>query len=50
LRVFFEDDPDNVLHTQVGNVAALEAKAAQLHGVMLEQGWLPIAREVPGVQ
>lgn len=50
LRVFFEDSEDNVLHTQVGTVDALEAKAAKLRAVMLEQGWLPpIEHRLPPV-
>ena len=50
LRVYLEDSEDNVLHTQVGAVPALDAKAAQLRSVMLEQGWLPIPHESPRVQ
>jgi hypothetical protein len=49
LRVYFEDNEDNVLHTQVGAVPTLEAKATQLRAVRLEQGWLPISHEVPPV-
>ena len=45
LRVYFEDSEDNVLHTQVGAMSALEAKAAQLRTVMLEQGWMPLSHE-----
>ena len=48
--MFFEDSEDNVRYTQVGALPALEAKAAQLRAVMLEQGWLPISHEPPSVQ
>ena len=50
LRVFFERSEDDVVYTQVGQVQALDAKAVQLRGVMLEQGWMPISHEPPGVQ
>jgi hypothetical protein len=50
LRVFFERHPDNIAHTQVDrDVRVLDAKAEQLRGVLLEQGWLPISHETPGM-
>jgi hypothetical protein len=49
LRVYFERSED-AIHTEVGEVEALDAKAAQLRAVMLEQGWMPIQHEPPRVQ
>jgi hypothetical protein len=50
LRVYFERSEDDVAYTQVGDVDALDAKAAHLRAIMLEQGWLPISHEPPPVQ
>lgn len=50
LRVYFESSEDAVIHTQVGEVHALDAKAVQLRAVTLEQGSMPIAHDEPRVQ
>ena len=50
LRVFFEDNEDNVFYTQVNAVAGLEAKAAQLPLSCWKQGRIPISTESPRVQ
>jgi hypothetical protein len=50
LRVYFDHDEDKVAYTQVGPTSALEAKASELRAVMLQQGWMPIAHDLPPVQ
>ena len=49
LRMFFEGREDDILHTQLGTLPALEGKAAQLRSVLLEQGWLPVSHQEPPV-
>ena len=49
LRIYFERSEDAIVQTFVEriDVGVLEAKAEQLRGVLLEQGWLPIPHETP---
>ena len=49
--MFFESSgPDHVMYTQVAraDMRMLDAKAAQFHGVLVEQGWLDLPREFSG--